>query len=152
MLPHLCLFWEESDRSPTDRSAMEEPVLQWGSSFVKWQQVYQDLTFTTASFITFRIVWRQLVLDWASCLNKHHLTIHTYTIIHITFTSPRVFMPEGKHIVATSSITKYLRNLGTPFWHSEYLQKMRCLTFNRQPAEERVVEDRDAQEESWNSR
>ena len=73
MLPHLGLFWEESDRTPTDRSAMEEPVM--GSRFVKWHQINLDLT-----FMTFRVIWSQLVLDSTRSTSyniKHHLRTHT---------------------------------------------------------------------------
>ena len=43
-----------------------------GSRFVKWHQINLDLT-----FMTFRVIWSQLVLDSTSYNIKHHLRTHT---------------------------------------------------------------------------
>ena len=48
-----------------------------GSRFVKWHQINLDLTYTAASFMTFRVIWSQLVLDSTSYNIKHHLRTHT---------------------------------------------------------------------------
>ena len=115
-----CGSWEESDRTPTDRSAMEELLCQMAAGLPG--------TFTAVSFVmSYHVIWSQLVFDSANYHDKHHFTVNWFIVIHTQYISMLfpLFVPEVHHILV--QLIKYLRNLGISFRlrHSEVLRSMR---------------------------